>query len=63
MCSAIRQDQALLQAAGQDVYSTSKFTLRDLKACANQQQLKAEFETYLDGFSHDRITCAAREVS
>ena len=28
-----------------------KFTLRDLKARASQQQLKADFEAYLDGFS------------
>ena len=47
----IHQDQALRQAAGQAFYNTSKFTLRDLKARASQQQLKADFETYLDGFS------------
>jgi type I restriction enzyme M protein len=45
------QDQALRQAAGQAFYNTSKFTLRDLKARARQQQLKADFEAYLDGFS------------
>lgn len=45
------QDAALRQAAGQDFYNTSKFTLRDLRARANQQQLKADFEAYLDGFS------------
>jgi type I restriction enzyme M protein len=45
------QDQALRQAAGQDFYNTSKFTLRDLRARASQQQLKADFEAYLDGFS------------
>jgi len=45
------QDAALRQAAGQDFYNTSKFTLRDLRACASQQQLKADFEAYLDGFS------------
>ena len=47
----IHQDQALRQAAGQSFYNTSKFTLRDLKARASQQQLKADFEAYLDGFS------------
>ena len=47
----IHQDSALRQAAGQSFYNTSKFTLRDLKARANQQQLKADFEAYLDGFS------------
>jgi type I restriction enzyme M protein len=47
----VRQDQPLRQAAGQAFYNTSKFTLRDLKARASQQQLKADFEAYLDGFS------------
>jgi len=47
----VHQDQALRQAAGQAFYNTSKFTLRDLKARAGQQQLKADFEAYLDGFS------------
>ncbi len=45
------QDQALRQAAGRAFYNTSKFTLRDLRARANQQQLRADFEAYLDGFS------------
>ena len=45
------QDLALRQAAGQAFYNTSKFTLRDLKARASQQQLRADFEAYLDGFS------------
>jgi type I restriction enzyme M protein len=47
----VNQDQAMRQAAGQAFYNTSKFTLRDLKARASQQQLKADFEAYLDGFS------------
>jgi type I restriction enzyme M protein len=47
----VNQDQALRQAAGQAFYNTSKFTLRDLKARASQQKLKADFEAYLDGFS------------
>lgn len=47
----VHQDQALRQAAGQAFYNTSKFTMRDLKARASQQQLKADFEAYLDGFS------------
>ena len=47
----VSQDRALRQAAGQAFYNTSKFTLRDLKARANQQQLRADFEAYLDGFS------------
>ena len=45
------QDPALRQAAGQAFYNTSKFTLRDLRARASQQQLRADFEAYLDGFS------------
>ena len=47
----VHQDGPLRQAAGQAFYNTSKFTLRDLKARASQQQLKADFEAYLDGFS------------
>ena len=39
----------MFQAAGQSFYNTSKFTLRDLKARSSQQQLKADFEAYLDG--------------
>src|SRR5665648_157082 len=45
------QDQALRQAAEQSFYNTSKFTLRDLRSRSSQQQLKADFEAYLDGFS------------
>jgi len=47
----VHQDAALRKAAGQDFYNTSKFTLRDLRARASQQQLKTDFEAYLDGFS------------
>jgi len=45
------QEAALRQAAGQDFYNTSPFSLRDLKSRASQQQLRADFEAYLDGFS------------
>jgi len=45
------QDAALKQAAGQAFYNTSPFMLRDLRSRARQQQLKADFEAYLDGFS------------
>jgi type I restriction enzyme M protein len=45
------QDAALRQAARQAFYNVSPFTLRDLKARAKQQQLRADFEAYLDGFS------------
>ena len=47
----VEQDPALRQAAGQAFYNTSKFTLRDLRARASRQQLTADFEAYLDGFS------------
>jgi type I restriction enzyme M protein len=45
------QRAALCQAAGQAFYNTSKFTLRELKSRGSRQQLKADFEAYLDGFS------------
>jgi type I restriction enzyme M protein len=45
------QDAALKQAAGQAFYNTSPFTLRDLRSRPKRQQLKADFETYLEGFS------------
>jgi type I restriction enzyme M protein len=47
----VHQDPALRQAAGQAFYNTPRFTLRDLRSRASQQQLKADFEAYLDGFS------------
>lgn len=45
------QDAVLRQASTQAFYNTSKFTLRDLRARSNQQQLRSDFEDYLDGFS------------
>jgi type I restriction enzyme M protein len=45
------QHAALCDAAKQAFYNTSKFTLRDLKSRASQQQLLADFEDYLNGFS------------
>lgn len=45
------QRAALCDAAGQAFYNTSKFTLRDLKSRGSQQQLLADFEDYLSGFS------------
>ncbi|HEX3529256.1 MAG TPA: class I SAM-dependent DNA methyltransferase [Thermoanaerobaculia bacterium] len=47
----VHQDQALRGAAGQAFYNTSPFTLRALKNRASQQQLRADFEAWLDGFS------------
>lgn len=40
------QDFALRQAAELAFYNTSKFTLRDLRSRANQQQLRSDFEAY-----------------
>ena len=45
------QDAALRQASGQAFYNPSPFPLRDLRARAKAQQLKTDFEAYLDGFS------------
>jgi type I restriction enzyme M protein len=45
------QRAALCESAGQAFYNTSRFTLRDLKSRGNQQQLLADFEDYLNGFS------------
>ena len=45
------QDPALRQAAGQAFYNTSQFTLRDLRSRTRQQQLRDDFEAYLNGFS------------
>ena len=46
-------DQAgpLQQAAGQQFYNSSPFTLRDLRNSTSQQQLRDDFNAYLDGFS------------
>jgi len=45
------QSAALCDAAGQAFYNTSRFTLRDLQSRGNTQQLLADFEDYLNGFS------------
>lgn len=45
------QDAALRQAAGQDFYNTSPFTLRDLRSVSSQARLRQDFEAYLDGYS------------
>jgi type I restriction enzyme M protein len=47
----VDQDGPLRDAADQAVYNTSKFTLRDLRSRTSQQQLRLDFEAYLDGFS------------
>jgi type I restriction enzyme M protein len=45
------QGAALCDAAGHAFYNTSRFRLRDLKSRGSHQQLLADFEDYLDGFS------------
>jgi type I restriction enzyme M protein len=44
---------ALVDAAGQAFYNTSKFTLRDLTSRGSQEQLLADFEDYLNGVSEN----------
>jgi type I restriction enzyme M protein len=45
------QEAALQQSAAQAFYNTSPFILRDLRSRGKIQQLKSDFEAYLDGFS------------
>ena len=45
------QDQALRKASGEAFYNASPFRLRDLTSRGRQQQLRADFVAYLDGFS------------
>lgn len=47
----LNQTDALCSASGQSFYNCSPFKLKDLKARAKNQQLKADFIAYLDGFS------------
>ena len=49
----VNKDAALCQASGQAFYNVSPYTLRDLKSRNKLQQLKADFESYLDGFSQN----------
>ncbi len=45
------QSAALCEASGQAFYNTSPFTLRDLRGRGSRQQLRADFDAYLEGFS------------
>ena len=45
------QDEALCNVAGEAFCNSSPYTLSDLKSRTNQQQLRADFILYLDGFS------------
>lgn len=47
----LNQTDALCKASSQSFYNSSPFILKDLKSRAKNQQLKADFEAYLDGFS------------
>ena len=47
----VAQEGPLRQAAGQEFYNASPFTLRGLLGTSSRQQLTANFEVYLDGFS------------
>ena len=47
----VDQDAPLRDAAKQDFYNTSGFTLKTLRAAANATRLRQNFEAYLDGFS------------
>ena len=47
------QDAALRAAAGQAFYNISPFVLRDLSSRGSEQQLRADFEAYLEGFSEN----------
>ena len=46
-------EEMLKKAAGQAFYNFSPFTLRDLRSRSRSQQLRADFEAYLDGFSEN----------
>ncbi len=45
------QDALLCEASGEAFFNSSPFTLKTLKNRAKVQQLQADFEVYLDGFS------------
>lgn len=47
------QDEALCNVAGEAFCNSSPYTLSDLRSRTNQQQLKADFILYLDGFSQN----------
>lgn len=58
------QHATLCQASGEAFYNVSAFTLRNLKNRAKHQQLKADFEGYLDGFSPAaRVASSTRDLS
>lgn len=46
----LNQNDALCNVSGQSFFNSSPFILKDLKSRAKNQQLKADFIAYLDGF-------------
>ncbi len=46
-------EEFLKRAAGEAFYNASPFTLRELRSRSRNQQLRADFEDYLDGFSEN----------
>ncbi|WP_241489343.1 type I restriction-modification system subunit M [Leucobacter celer] len=51
LAGIVDQDAPLRDAAKQDFYNTSGFTLKTLRAATNATRLRQNFEAYLDGFS------------
>ena len=49
----VEQGEGLRQAAGQEFYNTSRYTMQALRARSKRQRLRADFEAYLDGFSQN----------
>ena len=47
----LKQDEALCSVARQAFCNSSPFTMKQLRARTNRQQLKADFVTYLNGFT------------
>ena len=47
----VEQEPALRKESGLPFFNTSKFSLADLRNRGNKQQLLADFEDWLDGFS------------
>lgn len=45
------QEAGLRQASGEAFYNTSPYRLRDLTSRVSQQQLRVDFQAYLEGFS------------
>ena len=51
LAGIVDQDAPLRDAAKQDFYNTSGFTLKTLRAATTATRLRQNFEAYLDGFS------------